>query len=88
MITVPFSIVTNNKTDNRFVFEFETAEEAQNFFEEKGFKYDLDNPAIISKPFKDKNGVTSIAFAILPQAAEPEKLSKYEISSLEPEVLP
>lgn len=88
MIEVPFNIVTNNKPNKSFVFHFETPEEAVNFFEERNFKHDPDEPAVMSKPFIDKNGVTGIAFAIIPYITVPEEPSEYEISSLlEPEVI-
>lgn len=86
MIEVPFNIVTNNKPGRRFVFNFETLQEAISFFEKSYFKYDPDNPSIMSKSFIDKKGVAAIAFAILPETG-PEELSGYEISSLGPEVL-
>lgn len=87
MIQVPFKIVANNKTDNRFVFNFETPEEARSFLKESYFKQDPDDPSIMMKTFTDKKGKAAIAFAILPEITGSDDLSGYEISSLEPEVL-
>ena len=87
MIQVPFKIVANNKTDNRFVFNFETPEEARSFLKESYFKQDPDDPSIMMKTFTDKKGVAAIAFAIIPESTVPDDLSGYEICSLEQEVL-
>lgn len=88
MIEVPFSIVTNNKPGRRFIFNFETLQEAISFFEKSYFKYDPDNPSIMSKSFVDKKGVAAIAFAILPEVTVSEEPYGYELCSIEPEVLP
>ena len=87
MIEVPFNIVTNNNPGRRFVFNFETIQEAISFFEKNYFKYDPDNPSIMTKSLVGKNGVASIAFALIPESTVPDDLSEYEISSLEQEVL-
>ena len=87
MIEVPFNIVTNNKPGRRFVFNFETLQEAISFFEKNYFKYDPDNLSIMMKTFTDKKGKAAIAFAIIPEVTVPDDLSGYEISSLEQEVL-
>lgn len=88
MIEVPFNIVTNNKPGRRFVFNFETLQEAISFFEKNYFKYDPDNPSIMTKSLVGKNGVAAIAFAIIPEVTVPEEPYGYELCSIEPEVLP
>ena len=88
MIEVPFNIVTNNKPGRRFVFNFETLQEAISFFEKNYFKYDSDNPSIMMKTFTDKKGKAAFAFAIIPEVTVPEEPYGYELCSIEPEVLP
>ena len=49
---------------------FDTPEEAENFFQEKGYKPDTDNLEVMSKPLANEGGITGIALAVISQPTE------------------
>lgn len=85
MITVTFSVITNNASGNSLGFlpiavRFDTPEEAYRFLEAKHYKQDLENPAVMSKQFTKGEGITGLALAVISQVTGPEGFFEDEIN--------
>lgn len=86
MITVTFSIITDNGQNAPslgflpIAVRFGTPEEAKSFLEERSYKPDPNNPAIMQKPFVRNDGTPGFAFAVISQVTEPEGFFEDEIN--------
>lgn len=93
MITVTFSVITNNASGRRslgflpIAVRFDTPEEAYRFLEAKHYKQDLENPAVMSKQFTKGEGITELALAVISQVTGPEGFFEDEINSSIQEML-
>lgn len=86
MVTITFSVITDNDRDRRslgflpIAVRFDAPEEAYCFLEARHYKQDPENPTVMSKQFAKSNNITGLALAVISQVTGPEGFFEDEIN--------